>query len=147
MDKPLRIGIIGADTSHAVDFARLLNDQQDPHHIPGGEVVAVYPGGSRDMELSVSRVKEFTDRLRDGYGVKVVESQTEVGEQVDIVFIESVDGRVHLKQFKEVCRFRRPTFIDKPFAITSADAREMYRLAEQHGVTLMSNSALRYAEG
>ena len=33
--KPLRVGIIGLDTSHVVVFTRIFNDPTAPEHIPG----------------------------------------------------------------------------------------------------------------
>jgi hypothetical protein len=38
----LRLGIIGTDTSHVVEFTKLLNDASNPDHVPGARVVAVF---------------------------------------------------------------------------------------------------------
>ena len=46
----LRIGIIGTDTSHVTAFTRVLNDKNDPGHIPGARVVAAFKGGSPDVQ-------------------------------------------------------------------------------------------------
>ena len=96
MAKNIKIGIIGLDTSHVVAFSKLLNDQQNEHFVPGGEVVVAYPGGSQDMELSYTRVEGFTKELKQNYGVEIVESMVEVAEKSDAILLESVDGRVHL---------------------------------------------------
>ena len=53
-DAPIRVGIIGLDTSHATAFTTLLNDAADAQHVPGGRVVAAYPPGSRDIASSAS---------------------------------------------------------------------------------------------
>jgi hypothetical protein len=42
-----RIGIIGTDTSHAVEFTRILNDAAGEDHVPGAHVVDAGEGGSR----------------------------------------------------------------------------------------------------
>ncbi|MFD1676884.1 Gfo/Idh/MocA family protein [Alicyclobacillus fodiniaquatilis] len=141
-----KIGMIGLDTSHATAFTELLHNKAHPYHVPGGVVVAAYPGGSADFELSRSRVGPITDELREHYGVKIVHDLTELAEQCDAILLESVDGRVHLQQFQEVVRFQKPVFIDKPFALCSNEAMEMIRLADAHGTPLMSCSALRYSE-
>lgn len=70
----LWIGIIGLDTSHVREFTQLLNNHKQPYHVPGGEVVIAYPGGSADFEMSYSRVDEFTDLLCNQYEVRIVES-------------------------------------------------------------------------
>ena len=49
----LRIGMIGLDTSHVTAFAGLLNDPQNPHHVPGAKVTVAFPGGSPDFEASM----------------------------------------------------------------------------------------------
>ena len=39
-ETPIKVGIIGLDTSHVVAFTQLLNDPARPDHIPGARVVA-----------------------------------------------------------------------------------------------------------
>jgi len=147
MSSALRIGFLGLDTSHVVEFAKIFNSESDPHHIPGFRVTCAYPGGSKDFELSWSRVGKFTDELKTQRGITMLDSPEAVAEGSDVVFIESVDGRVHLDQFKRTAPFRKPTFIDKPLALSVADAKQIFTIADQHGVTVMSASALRYSDG
>jgi len=40
----IRVGLIGLDMSHALDFTRRLNDPSHPEHVPGGRVVAGFAG-------------------------------------------------------------------------------------------------------
>lgn len=145
--KKIRIGIIGLDTSHASAFTQLLHDKNHAYHVPGGEVTVAYPGGSDDFEMSYSRVAGFTEQMRGQYGVAIVDSPEAVAEGCDAILLESADGRVHLEQFRRIAAYRKPVFIDKPMAVSSADAREIADLARMNGVPLMSCSALRYAEG
>jgi hypothetical protein len=65
---------------------------------------------------------------------------------VDAVLIESVDGRTHLPQARQVFAAKKPVFIDKPLASTLADAKEIDRLAKQAGVPWFSSSSLRWSE-
>jgi len=141
----LRIGLIGLDTSHVEAFAAKLNDPQNVEHVPGGRIVAGFPGGSPDFALSTDRVGGFTKTLREKYGVAMLGSPREVAEAVDAVLHTSVDGRVHLAQFQEIAPLRRPVFMDKPFATTSADARAIAALAREHQVPVFSSSTLRFA--
>src|SRR5262245_7341243 len=59
----LRVGIIGLDTSHVTAFTKLINDANDPKHVPGGRVVAAFKSSSADIESSASRVEEYTHEL------------------------------------------------------------------------------------
>ncbi|MBE1444620.1 Gfo/Idh/MocA family protein [Paenibacillus sp. OAS669] len=145
--KTLNIGMIGLDTSHAPAFAELLNDPKHPYHIPGAQVTVAYPGGSPDFELSYSRVEGFTAKLRDSLGVEIVGTIEEVADRCDAILLLSVDGRVHLEQFKKAASYGKPVFIDKPFAVSSADAEAMARIVEERGIPLMSCSSVRYAQG
>jgi predicted dehydrogenase len=144
MASNLRIGMIGLDTSHVIAFAKLLNDPKNEHHVPGGKITVAFPGGSQDFPLSKNRVEGFTKDLRENFGVKIVDSPEAAAEQCDLLFIESVDGRVHREQFERTVKFKRPTFIDKPLTVNSADAEAIAKLAAEQGVPVMSCSSLRY---
>lgn len=140
------IGLIGLDTSHVIAFANILNDPSNEHHVPGGKIVAGFPGGSEDMEISISRVEGFTNDLKKDFGVEIMDSPSAVAEAVDMVFITACDGRVHRELFEATAPTGKPHFIDKPFSVTVEDAKAMAELADKQGVALMSCSSLRYAD-
>ena len=142
----LKIGLIGLDTSHVTAFAKCLNKPGDAEHVPGGKVTCAYAGVSKDFHMSADRVEKFTQQVRDEFGVKILDQPEAVAEAVDLLFITAVDGRTHLDYVRRTIAQRKPTFIDKPMATSSADAKEMFKLADQHGVTMMSCSSLRYAQ-
>ncbi len=143
--KEIRLGIIGTDTSHVTAFTRLLNDKNDPAHVPGARVVAAFKGGSPDVEASRTRVDKFAAELKNTWGVEFVESIEALTAKVDAVLLESVDGRPHLEQVRPVFKAKKRVFIDKPFAASYADAREIVRLSRESGVPVFSSSSLRYA--
>ncbi len=142
----LKIGLVGLDTSHVTEFCKSFNKPDDPGHVPGGRITCAFPGGSPDFQQSIGRVEKFTKQSRDEFGVTIMDSPAAVAESVDLLFITAVDGRAHLDYVRKTISARKPTFIDKPFAVSSADAKEMFKLAEQHGVAMMSCSSLRYAQ-
>ncbi len=144
---PLRAGIIGLDTSHVVAFTALLNGPKAEGALKGVRVVAAYPGGSPDLPASHDRVEGYTATLRDKYHVEIVGSIDELLKKVDVVLLESVDGRPHLEQVKPVFKARKPVFIDKPVAGSLADALEIYRLAKESGTPCFSASSLRFSPG
>jgi hypothetical protein len=139
--KPLRVGIIGCDTSHVPAFREIINDGDS---FRGFKVVAAYPGGSDDLPASKDRVPEYTKQLKD-HGVQIVDSVDALLPLVDVVLLESVDGRKHLEQVRPVFAAKKPVFIDKPLAGTLADCVQIMKLAEQQGVPCFSASSLRYA--
>ncbi len=144
-DRPLRAGIIGLDTSHVVAFTKVLNDPNAPPELSGVKVVAAFPGGSPDVASSRDRVEGFTTTMRETYGVEIVDSIEALLSKVDVVLLESVDGRPHLSQVEPVLRAKKPVFIDKPVAGSLADAVQIYALAEKLGVPVMSCSSVRYS--
>src|SRR5438445_4520420 len=142
----LKLGIVGTDTSHVVAFARLLNDPSSPDHIPGARIVAAYKGGSPDLASSRDRIDGFTRELQEKFGVEMVGTIAELCKRVDGVLLESVDGRAHLAQARQVIAAGKPLFIDKPLTSTLEDAREIARLAKQGGVPWFSASSLRFSD-
>jgi hypothetical protein len=142
----LRIGMIGLDTSHVTAFTAVLNDSNNPNHVPGAKVVAAFKGGSPDIESSASRVEGYTKELRDKYGVVIYDSIEELCRHVDAVMLESVDGRPHLEQAKPVIKAGKPLYIDKPMAGSLKDVIELFRLAKEAGVPVFSSSSLRYGK-
>jgi predicted dehydrogenase len=144
--KPIRVGIIGLDTSHAINFTKILNDPQAEPDIAGCLVLAAYPKGSPDIESSVKRVPEYTQTIRE-MGVEIVDSIDELLERVDAVLLETNDGRPHLEQLRPVLAAGKPVFIDKPIAGSLADAVKIFQEAEAAGVPVFSSSSLRYGQG
>ncbi len=142
--EPLRLGLIGLDTSHVTAFTKLLNDTKHKDHVPGGKVVVAFKGGSPDIDSSWSRVEGYTKELQDNYGVKIVPTIEELCSQVDAVLLTSVDGRPHLEQARPVFKARKPLFIDKPIGGTLRDAIEIFRLAKEAKVPVFSSSSYRY---
>jgi hypothetical protein len=142
--KPLRAGIIGLDTSHVGAFTGVINDPKATGDLADVKIVAAFPGGSPDLPSSWDRVKGYTEDLRKK-GVEIVPSIDELLKKVDVVFLESVDGRPHLKQARPVIAARKPLFIDKPMAGSLADVIVIFELAKEAGVPCFSSSSLRYS--
>ena len=140
----LRVGLIGLDTSHVTAFTALLNETNNKAHLPGARVVAAFKGGSPDIESSASRVEGYTSQLQEKYGVKIVSTIEELCQQVDVVLLESVDGRPHLEQARPVIKAGKRMFIDKPVAGSLRDALEIYRLAKEAHVPIFSASSYRF---
>ncbi len=141
----IKVGLIGLDTSHVIQFAQLLNDPSRPDHVRGARIVAAFKGGSPDVESSATRIEKFTAEIRDKWKIEIVDSIEELTRKVDAVIITSVDGRTHLKQVRPVFAAKKRVFIDKPFAGNTKDALEIVRLARESGTPFFSTSGLRFS--
>jgi predicted dehydrogenase len=142
----VRVGMIGLDTSHSVEFTRLLNAPEPDPALAGFRVVAAYPYGSRTIESSARRIPEYTGTVK-GLGVEIVPSIEELLRRVDVVLLETNDGRPHREQALAAFRAGKPVFIDKPIAASLEDAVAIFDAAKRYGVPVFSASSLRYAKG
>ena len=142
---PMRVGIIGLDTSHSIAFTKVLNDPEARPDVSHCRVVAAYPHGSPDIESSTSRIPKYTAEIRQ-LGVQIVSSIDELLEQVDCVLLETNDGRPHREQVIPVLKAGKRVFIDKPMAASLADVLAIFRASRHHNVPLFSASSLRYGK-
>ena len=143
-----RVGIIGLDTSHVTAVTKALNNTKTGGINWGGyKVVAAYPTkGSADMKESIGRLAGFTERLK-GEGIEMVNSVEELLKKVDVVLLESVDGRRHLEEALPVLKAGKRMFIDKPLASSLSDGMIIFDAAKKYGVPTFSASSLRYMTG
>ena len=140
-----RVGIIGLDTSHSVAFTKSLNAADPLPQFKGYKVVAAYPQGSADIESSVKRIPGYTEEVKN-LGVEIVNSIEELLQKVDVVLLETNDGRPHLQQALQLLKAGKPMFIDKPVAGSLKDALAIYEAAQKYKVPVFSSSSLRYME-
>ena len=138
-----RIGIIGLDTSHATEFTKTFNSENASSDFGGYRVVAAYPHGSRDIESSVSRIPRYTEEVKT-MGVEIVGSIDELLTKVDVVLLETNDGRRHLEQAIPVFKAGKTMFIDKPVAGSLSDAFAIFQAAKDFNQPVFSTSSLRY---
>ena len=139
-----RIGIIGLDTSHSVAFTKTFNDENAGPAYGGYKVAAAYPKGSNDIESSVKRIPGYIEEVKK-LGVEIVDSIKDLLKKVDVVLLETNDGRLHLEQAIPVFKSGKRVFIDKPIAASLADAIAIFNAAEESNVPVFSSSSLRYA--
>ncbi len=140
----LKVGMIGLDTSHVLAFTNILNNPKNEGDLANIRVVAAFPGGSPDLPTSRDRVEGYTKTLRDKYGLEIVSSIEELLPKVDVVLLESVDGRPHLQQAIPVIKAGKKVFIDKPMAGSLADVLRIFMLAQKYNVPVFSSSSLRF---
>lgn len=140
-----RVGIIGLDTSHSLAFTKMLNAVSANPSLLDYQVVAAYPYGSKDLELSKQRIPTQIAEIQK-YGVKITGSIAQLLQEVDVVLLETNDGRLHKEQALEVIRARKPLFIDKPLATSYKDGAFIFSEARKLGVPIFSASSLRFVD-
>lgn len=141
-----RVGIIGLDTSHSLAFTRLLNSSEVNPEFKGYKIVAAYPYGSKEIKSSSRRIPGYTAKVKE-LGVKIVGSIDELLKKVDVVLLETNDGRLHLEQALPVIKSGKRMFIDKPIAASLKDAVAIFEASKAYNVPVFSTSSLRYITG
>ena len=138
-----RVGMIGLDTSHSIEFTKILNREDTASDFGGYRVVAAYPHGSKDIESSASRIPGYTQQMRD-MGIEITNSIAELLKISDVILLETNDGRLHLEQAIEVFKVRKTLFIDKPVAASLSDAISIFQAAKDFNVPVFTTSSMRY---
>lgn len=144
VQKGKRVGIIGLDTSHSVAFTKTFNAENAAPEYGGYKVVAAYPKGSNDIESSVKRIPGYIEDVKK-LGVTIVDSIKDLLREVDVVLLETNDGRLHLEQAIPVFKAGKTVFIDKPIAASLSDAIAIFNEAKRYKIPVFSASSLRYA--
>src|SRR5690606_37166381 len=110
------------------------------------KVVAAYPYGSKEIKSSAERIPGYTEEIKK-MGVSIEGSISELLEKVDVVLLETNDGRLHLEQALQVFKAGKRVFIDKPIAASLKDAVAIFEASKKYNVPVFSASSLRYIKG
>ena len=78
-------------------------------------------------------------------GVEIVGSIDELLEKVDVLLLETNDGRCYLEQVLSVLKAGKPVFVDKPLADSLSGAVAIFEAARRYDVPIFSSS-LRYMQ-
>jgi predicted dehydrogenase len=127
----MRIGLVGTESDHAMDFLRMLNAMG---HSPGDKIVAVWgeeAGRTQDV------VSPYGD-------ISVVARPEDMAGEVDAALLVSRHGTLHREQALPFLTRGLPVFIDKPLACSVGDAKAIIKSARQSGARILSASALRW---
>ena len=130
----IRIGMIGADSTHTEAWTQLVNPADSPLH-GRAQVVKLW---GEDAEQARAKAQEWQIP-------EVVETPAEALEDVDLAMVVNRYGEDHPPHARLAIETGLPTFVDKPFANELKDVHSLVRLAAERDVPLMSCSALRYA--
>ena len=143
--KEIRAGIVGLSV-HSAAFSQILNDPEKNPDLAGCKVVALYhPKGNPDVDFSAEQLKKFEKDIVE-MGVKIVGSMEQLIDMVDVVLIETNDGRPHLEEVLPALKAGKTVFVDKPVAATLSGVLQLYQKAGEYKVPVFTSSALRYVE-
>ena len=129
----IRIGILGTDNSHSITFSRLVNVKGEKAHVPGARVVAIFG-------LDPKRNEEVAEK---GQVPAIVKRPREMLGMIDAAIVDFRHGGLHYKYARPFIEAGLPTFVDKPFSISVADAIKMIALAKRKKTPITSFSTIR----
>lgn len=140
----LRLGIVDFDSSHAIEFTRRFNHVgvDRDQFVDGARVEVAWPGTS---EMAPERIAGFSEQVAS-CGVELVDAPDALIGRIDAVLVLSLCGGAHLERARPFLEAGIPTFVDKPFTCSVAEAIELVRLSETHGTPLFTSSALPFAD-
>lgn len=133
------IGMVGVNTSHADQFLRILNGTNgEPALVDDCRVTMIW---GRDDDARVAELAE-----RHGIETTVADPAAMIGQVDGVLIIDDTGlGAKHAELAAPFLEAGMATFIDKPMALSWADAKRLFDTAEEHGAPLFSASALAFA--
>ncbi|MCX7032139.1 MAG: hypothetical protein NTU62_18750 [Spirochaetes bacterium] len=143
MAEGIRVGVIGLDTSHAIEFPRRM---QAPDVEPAMKVPGLRAATCLRFATPFQNEEQLDDRQRqlEQWGVKVTRRFEEAIEGVDALMLEINDPAFHLEYFGRCAGLGLPVFLDKPMADTIANGRKIAEIARERGTRVFSSSSLRF---
>lgn len=124
-----KIAILGCENSHANAFLKFIKENEEFSDI---ECIGVY---SVDAAAS--------EKLRDTFGVPVLESYDSAVGKIDGLIITARHGGDHYKFAKPYIESGIPMFIDKPITVSEEEAVEFMRELKARGTRISGGSSLK----
>lgn len=126
------------DEWHANNYPAWIKDEAEKREM---DVKFAYAFAEKDSDTGLS-----TEAWCEKFGVTRCESIKEICEKSDFLIILSPSNpEKHLEYAREVLKYGKRTYIDKTFAPSYKDAKEIFDIAEKYNTEIFSSSALRYA--
>ena len=126
---PLNIGIVGAENSHTVAIAKLINIDKK---IPGMRVTHVW-GETKQLARRASEVGRIPN---------VVSDPSEMVGQIQGACVDHRHGKFHLPAARPLLEANVPLFIDKPFCYRLSEGKRFLTRAKALSTPVTSFSVL-----
>ncbi|MBN1341589.1 MAG: Gfo/Idh/MocA family oxidoreductase [Phycisphaerae bacterium] len=125
----IRIGAIGAENSHTIAIAKLINVERKIK-----ECRVDYVWGETD---------DFAKKAAEaGQIPNIVKKPKQMLGNVDAVFVDHRHPKYHLKAVWPFVESGIPAFVDKPFCYRSAEGKKFLKMAKRKGTPVTSFSVL-----
>lgn len=128
-EKPIRIGIIGAENSHTAGFGKLFNINKK---FPGVEVKYVW-GETDAFAKSAMEKGNIPNQVKD---------PNEMLGKIDALIVDHRHPKFHLEPAIPFLKEGIPTFIDKPFCYRAVEGKDFLQLAKKVGTPVTSYSSI-----
>jgi len=128
-EKPIRIGIIGAENSHTAGFGKLFNIDKK---FPGVEVKYVW-GETEAFAKSAMEKGNIPNQVKD---------PMEMMGKIDALIVDHRHPKFHLEPAIPFIKEGIPTFIDKPFCYRATEGKDFLQLAKKVGTPVTSYSSI-----
>ena len=133
-----RVGILGAENSHAMAFAEIFNGLKPEYAGEFDDIRVVGVGGL---------YPEANQKVFDRCGLEfLAEKPEDMLGRVDAVMVTARDGKYHMPFARPFIEAGIPAFIDKPFTRDPDEARALVKLAREKGVPLVGGSSVKLTE-
>ncbi len=127
--KPIRVGIIGAENSHSVNFGKMFNID---HKFPGVELTHIW--GETD---------EFARKTAEAGKIpNIVKEQKEMLGKIDALIVDHRHAKYHLEAATPFVKAGIPTFVDKPFCYRVDEGKKFLYMAREAGTPVTSFSSI-----
>ncbi len=130
-EKIYRVGILGAENSHASAFSGIFNGEDSKY--PYIKVVGI--GGNYPEE---------NKKVAEKYGIELIaEKPEDLLGKVDALMVTARDGAFHAPFARPFIEQGIPAFIDKPFTRDIREAEALVKLAKEKKVPLTGGSSVK----
>ncbi|HEY3373119.1 MAG TPA: Gfo/Idh/MocA family oxidoreductase [Prolixibacteraceae bacterium] len=132
-DQPIRIGIIGAENSHTIAYAKMFNADKQ---FPGLEVKYVW-----------GETEEFAKKaMESGPIPTMVKNPLDMLGKIDALIVDHRHPKYHLEAATPFVKAGIPTFIDKPFCYRVAEGKEFLAMAREYKTPISSYSTIAHSD-
>ena len=138
---PLKVAVIGLDTSHAVALPKIMQDPAEKDRVEGLRAVTClrFP-----TPFQSEKGQDDRQAYLESIGVKVTRDFDEAVADCDAIMLEINDPAFHLEYFEKCAALGKPVFLDKPFADTLENTVKILDIAKEKNTRFFTASSLRF---
>lgn len=143
MVNPVKIALIGLDTSHSVELPKLMQDKsvQEDFQVPQMRAVSCLRFDTPFQNTDgLNKRQEYLESI----GVKVTLDFEEAVADCDGIMLTINDASYHRKYFELAAKLGKPIFMDKPMTDSLDNANAIAAAAKENNVRWCTASSLRF---